>query len=104
MNRVAVAVLAAGGSTRMGRPKQLLPFGGRSLLRHAAEAAVAAECGPVVVILGAGADRLRPELDGLPVAVAVNPEWELGPGTSVRAAVGAVELAAEVGAIVFLLC
>jgi molybdenum cofactor cytidylyltransferase len=104
MKRVAVAVLAAGGSSRMGRPKQLLPFGGRSLLRHAAEVAVAAECGPVVVVLGAGADRLRQELDGLPVEVIVNSEWELGPGTSIRAAVETIEPNTEVDAVVFLAC
>ncbi|MDB5307587.1 MAG: hypothetical protein JWO38_1789 [Gemmataceae bacterium] len=104
MNRVAVAVLAAGGSSRMGRPKQLLPFAGRSLLRHAAEVALAAECGPVVVVLGAGADRLHPEVDGLPVEVIVNSEWELGPGTSVRAAVETIEPNRQVDALVFLLC
>ena len=104
MNRVAVAVLAAGGSSRMGRPKQLLPFHGRSLLRHMAEVALAADSGPVVVVLGAEVERLRPELDALPVEVIVNREWELGPGMSVRAAVGAVAANADVGAIVFLLC
>jgi molybdenum cofactor cytidylyltransferase len=104
MNRVAVAVLAAGGSSRMGRPKQLLPFGDRSLLRHGVEVALAAECGPVVAVLGAEVERLRPELDGLPVEVLANGDWELGPGTSVRAAVDAVDANPRVGALVFLLC
>jgi molybdenum cofactor cytidylyltransferase len=104
MNRVAVAVLAAGGSSRMGRPKQLLPFRGRSLLRHAAEVALAADCGPVVAVLGAEVERLRPELDNLPIGVVVNREWELGPGTSVRTAVDAVGANPRVGALVFLLC
>ena len=61
MSRVAAVVLAAGGSTRMGRPKQLLPFRERRRLRHAVEVAVAARCDPVVVVLGAYADRLRDE-------------------------------------------
>lgn len=101
MTRVAGIVLAAGGSSRMGRPKQLLPFRGRSLLRHAAGVALAGGCDPVVVVLGAGADRLRAELDGLPVTTAENPDWEQGPGTSVRAGVAAVGAA---DAVVFLLC
>jgi len=98
---VAAVVLAAGGSTRMGRPKPLLPWGGRSLLRHAVGVALDAGCEPVVVVLGAAADRLRAELDGIPVVTAENPDWELGPGTSVRAGVDAVGPA---DAVVFLAC
>jgi molybdenum cofactor cytidylyltransferase len=98
---VTAVVLAAGGSTRMGRPKQLLPWGGRSLLRHAVDVAAAGGCDPVVVVLGAAADRLRTELDGVPVVPAENPDWGLGPGTSVR--VG-LEAAGAVDAVVFLAC
>jgi molybdenum cofactor cytidylyltransferase len=85
----------------MGRPKQLLPFRGQSLLRRAAAVALDAGCDPVVVVLGAGADRLRGELDGLAVTVAENPVWELGPGTSLRAGLAA---AAGAEAVVVLQC
>jgi molybdenum cofactor cytidylyltransferase len=88
----------------MGRPKQLLPFRGRSLLRHAVEVAIEADCGPVIVVLGADAVRLRLELDGLPVEVIENREWKLGPGTSVRAAAEVAEANPGAAAIVFLLC
>lgn len=91
---VAVVVLAAGGSHRLGTPKQLLPFRGRTLLRHAVEVAVEAASAPtagesvddpaVVVVLGAEAERLRAELRGLPVVVVVNSEWATGVGSSVR--------------------
>lgn len=103
MTRAAVVVLAAGGSSRMGRPKQMLPVGGRTLLRRTAETAL--ECGPAVVVLGAAADRLATELAGLPVSVVVNPDWAKGPGTSVAVGVAAVEaLSGPADAIVFLLC
>jgi molybdenum cofactor cytidylyltransferase len=98
---VAAVILAAGGSTRMGRPKQLLPWCRRSLLRHVVDVAGEAGCDPVVVVLGAAADRLRPELDGLSVTTVENPEWEAGPGTSVRVGIGAVGTA---DAVVFLTC
>jgi molybdenum cofactor cytidylyltransferase len=90
MRRVGAVLLAAGGSSRMGVAKQLLPYRGRSLLRHAAETAVASPCRPVVVVLGAGADRAEEELAGLPVAVVRNPSWSGGIGTSIRAGIAAL--------------
>lgn len=101
---VAVVVLAAGGSSRMGRPKQLLPWHGRTLLRHAVEVACGSTHGPVVVVLGHGAAELAPEMDGLRVHVVENANWERGPGTSVRAGAILVESLSEVEAAVFLLC
>ncbi|MGA2556068.1 MAG: nucleotidyltransferase family protein [Verrucomicrobiota bacterium] len=86
----AVIILAAGASTRLGRPKQLLPFRGRSLLRHAAETALASSCRPVVVVLGAFADRLGRELSGLPVTIAMNPQWQEGISSSIRAGLKAL--------------
>ena len=94
--RIGAVVLAAGGSTRLGSPKQLLSYGGRSLLRRAADSALAAvDGGPVVVVLGAGAAAFREELAGLPVLVVENPDWSRGMGTSVRAGLGALEEAAS---------
>jgi molybdenum cofactor cytidylyltransferase len=98
---VAAVVLAAGGSSRMGRPKQLLPWRGKTLLRHTAEVALEAGCTPVVVVLGALADRFRSDLDVLPVTVVENPDWEYGPGTSIQKGLAAVESA---DAVVFLVC
>ncbi len=86
----ALMILAAGASTRLGRPKQLLPFRGRSLLRHAAETALASSCRPVVVVLGAFADMLSRELSGLPVTIAVNPQWQEGISSSIRAGLKAL--------------
>ncbi len=86
----ALMILAAGASTRLGQPKQLLPFRGRSLLRHAAETALASVCRPVVVVLGAFAERLRHELNGLPVQVAMNLQWKEGMSSSIRAGLKAL--------------
>jgi molybdenum cofactor cytidylyltransferase len=78
-----VAVLAAGASTRMGTPKQLLIYQGKTLIRRAVETALASVCDPVVVVLGANAVAVGNELE-LPVVVARNPEWETGMSSSVR--------------------
>lgn len=78
--RIGLVLLAAGSSSRLGTPKQLLVVRGRTLLRHAAEEAVAAGCRPVVVVLGAYADRLAREIVDLPVMVAHNMAWRAGMG------------------------
>ncbi|QEL20660.1 nucleotidyltransferase family protein [Limnoglobus roseus] len=98
---VAGVVLAAGGSTRMGRPKQLLSVRGTSLVRHAVAAARDGGCEPVVVVLGANADAVGAELADLVVRTVRNGVWQDGPGTSVKAGVGAV---GEADAVVILLC
>ena len=55
---VAILVLAAGGSSRMGRPKQLLAYAGKSLVRHVTETALAVGTGQVVVVIGAAAGEV----------------------------------------------
>lgn len=102
-------VLAAGGSTRMGRPKQLLPFNGRPLLRHVVEQVLGAACHPVIVVLGHEADACRAALDGLSVTAIVNPAWETGMGSSVRAGVDALTAMTtgrdrDVAAVLLLTC
>lgn len=99
---VGVVLLAAGSSSRLGRPKQLLVHGGKTLVRRAAEAAVEARCGPVVVVLGAQAQAVASELAGLPVHTVHNPDWEQGMGVSLR--VGVRALAPEAEAALVMLC
>lgn len=84
---VACIILAAGGSRRMGRPKQTLRVGGLSLLRLAAANAFASTCRPVVVAVGAHEALVTQELHALPVLIARNPDWERGIGASLRVAV-----------------
>ena len=89
-DRLGAIILAAGGSSRMGRPKQLLPFQGRSLLRGAIENTRSAGCDPVVVVLGADADGLAGEIAGTDAQVVVNSDWPAGIGASIRCAIAAI--------------
>lgn len=84
MNSVAGIVLAAGGSSRLGSPKQLVSFQGESLVHRAARTVVEAGCDPVVVVLGAEAERIRPELDDLQIRSVINNGWPEGISTSIQ--------------------
>lgn len=83
--RFGAVILAAGASTRMGTPKQLLELDGRPLVIRAVEAALASPAWPVVVVLGAHAEKIRPALARLPVLLADNPAWSEGMAASIRA-------------------
>ena len=101
----SLILLAAGGSARLGRPKQLLPYNGRTLLRHAAETALASACRPIIVVLGAQADALRQELMGLDVRIAENIEWQLGLGSSIHTGLAALKAdESNINGVVLMLC
>ncbi|MFD5874685.1 NTP transferase domain-containing protein [Streptomyces sp. NPDC060322] len=88
---VAGVLLAAGGGRRLGgRPKALLEHRGRPLVEHAARALRNGGCGPVHVVLGAAADEVRARADLSACAVTVNPLWEEGMGSSLRAGLDAL--------------
>lgn len=99
--RVAGIILAAGGASRMQRPKLLLPWQGEALICRAARTALAGCLDPVVVVTGAGAAEMRVALTNLAVQVVHNPDWASGQSTSVRA--GILALTDLVDAAIFLL-
>ena len=101
---IAALILAAGGSTRLGRPKQLLPFDGGTLLGHACRTALESGCDPVVVVIGSSAGLVRAALEPFPIEIVENPEWERGLGTSLKAGVRAVASRPGVAATLVMLC
>jgi len=98
---VAGIVLAAGGASRFGEPKQLLLWGGKPLVRHVAEKALQAGLSSVIVVGGEHLSALRQALDGLPISLVHNPAWRRGQSGSVRVGVGAVP-PSETGALILL--
>ena len=98
---VAAIVLAAGASRRLGEPKQLAMVGGERLLDRAVRVALEAGLEPVVVVLGAEAQRIERKcrLDG--ALVVLNPGWEEGMGSSIRVGIGAL---ADVQGVVLMTC
>jgi len=99
--RIAAVVLAAGGSTRMGQAKQLLPIAGQPMVRRAAQTVCQAGLAQVVVVVGAQAEPVAEALAGLPVQIVVNEAWAAGLSTSVRA--GLEALRPEIQAVLMVL-
>ena len=83
-------LLAGGESSRMGTPKQLLSYKGRSLIRHAVEEAVTSNCHPIIVVLGANSDRISSELVNLPIHIALNFQWQQGMSASIATGIEAM--------------
>ena len=98
---IAGVVLAAGQSSRLGRPKQLLPLRGEPLLRHTVRAILASSLDDVLVVLGHDAEAVRAAIFDLPVRIVFNPEFARGQSTSVRAGLHA--LTPDTEAAMFLL-
>lgn len=90
-SHVGGLVLAAGGSSRLGRPKQLLPYRGTTLLGHALDVARACPFDQLVVALGGHADAVRAGVDLRGADVVVNRVYGEGCSSSIAAALSAVD-------------
>ncbi len=88
----------------MGRPKQLLPYRGSTLVRHAAETALASRCRPIVVVVGANAIQTSEALAGLDLQIAVNTDWERGIGSSIRTGIEHLLQNNSLEAVAIMLC
>lgn len=86
---IGVILLAAGNSTRLGRPKQMLLYGGLTLLQHSIQVAMESDAYPTIVVLGANGDALKKEIDGMEVHAVENREWQEGMASSIRCGIDA---------------
>jgi len=105
VEHTAVVILAAGKSSRMGTPKQLITYKRKSLLRHAVESALETVMRPVIVVLGAHTNAVKKEMEGLNVELIENREWEEGMASSLRCGLAAVQkMSNDVDGIIFMVC
>jgi molybdenum cofactor cytidylyltransferase len=94
---LAAAILAAGESRRMGSPKALLTYQGKTFADHLAEVTRHPRIGLLRVVLGAGADAIRTKLHIDPMAIVVNADWQTGQLSSIQAAVRSLSEGATEG-------
>ncbi len=123
--QIAAVILAAGESSRLGQPKQLIQFRGKTLVRRMVDGASEAGCRPVLVVLGNSnrtslpgsargeareheidlVEAISSELKKTGATIVANPNWKRGIGTSIRAGVQhLIEIAPGVEATVLLAC
>lgn len=83
INHCGIILLSAGSSTRLGKPKQLLNYQGERLLSHMVNVTAAVPAKPLVVVLGAKADLLIPEIDEAKASIAINKDYKTGMASSI---------------------
>src|SRR5215204_321243 len=102
---IGVILLAAGESSRLGRPKQLLLFNGKTFLQHSVQVANASNAQQIIVVLGAHADSVKKEIGGVDVRIVKNSEWEEGMASSIRCGIKAfAETTSEAEGVVLMVC
>lgn len=100
-----IIILAAGGSTRLGQAKQQLLYQGQTLLQRAIQTALASGTHPVIVVLGANAESIQPQIEQAQVHIAHNPDWAEGMSSSIKAGMMTLQkLAPTASSALFLLC
>jgi molybdenum cofactor cytidylyltransferase len=79
-----IILLAAGQSARLGKPKQLLKYKGKTLLEHSLQIAIETKLQPIVTVLGANADLLKKSIEPSNTEIVINQAWSEGMASSIR--------------------
>ena len=100
--KISILILAAGSSSRLGQPKQLVEFEGITLIERITHTALSVS-EDVLVVLGANIELIKPKLEAFSdrINIIKNPDWQEGMGTSIR--VGMENLASKSDAVIILL-
>jgi molybdenum cofactor cytidylyltransferase len=101
MRRIGSIILAAGGSTRLGQPKQLLEFNGEPLIHAAVRGAKEGGCDPVCVVTGHAHREVENAVADLQPLLVHNESWQRGMGSSIRLGLNAV---LPISAVILLTC
>jgi molybdenum cofactor cytidylyltransferase len=104
-SKIGLILLAAGASRRLGKPKQLLELGGKTLLLRSAEAANNSQCDAIVVVLGSNSEGFKGELEELDLENVYNEYWTDGMGSSISAGMKRLlEIEPNLNAAIVMVC
>ena len=92
---ISAILLAAGESKRMGRPKQLLEWQGKTLIERSLESLSNSAADEIILVLGHEADRIKETLTALPIKIAINPDYKQGMASSLRRGLLAMDPGSE---------
>lgn len=98
---IGAVVLAAGTSSRLGRPKQLLQLAQKPVFRYPVDLAVKSGLSPVTIVAGGLVHDLSRHLSGVPAQLVYNPEYQTGMASSLRT--GLMSLPGHLEAVVVFL-
>ncbi len=102
---IGLIILAAGSSSRLGKPKQNLIFQGSTLLQRSIKAALAADCRQIAVVLGANAAVIEPTIVNQPVQIILNADWEKGMSSSISSGLSALlKTNSQLQSVILMLC
>lgn len=100
-----ILILAAGASSRLGRPKQFLEINGKTLLQHSIEVAINSDAQTVAVVLGANAAEIETQILNTGVDIFFNADWQEGIASSIRTGVSAlIKKYPALETIIFMVC
>ena len=102
--KTGVILLAAGSSSRLGRPKQLIEIQGETLIQKAIDEANKSQANCLVVVLGANADLIQTGFDNPNTPFIVNADWQNGMSSSMQAGLRFLMEKEEIDQVLLMLC
>jgi molybdenum cofactor cytidylyltransferase len=100
-----IIILAAGSSSRMGKPKQQLVYKEQTLLQRAIQVASGITEHKTIVVLGAGNENIIPDVDSKIADIVINPDWDQGMASSVKSGITALQtLYPQIQSALLMLC
>ena len=100
-NNIAILILAAGSSSRLGEPKQLLELNGKTLLQKAIETGLEISAS-VTVVLGANKKIIQPTISDYPIGIAFNKNWADGMSSSIQSGIESLDKKEYKGVLIML--
>ena len=103
MSQTGIIILAAGNSSRLGAPKQVLVYAQKTLLQHVADEAHTAHLSPIIIVTGAYAEQVFQD-SGSQVDIVNNPEWQQGIGSSIATGINRIVESGLVDNVIISVC